>query len=452
MKKSRLNILWLVAAVVLSFTTSCNDFLDIQPIGKVMPRTGEEYRALLTDAYSSVPSERGKTTFRSDELTMEGETNTNSLESYLDIWCWNDVSADENTLSFEWRTFYFVNYIANSVIENKDNITECSDAERQQMAGEAYMLRAYMHFLLVNLYADPYTHTDPETAKGIPLKLNSDIREMSSRNTVAEVYASILSDLDQAEQLINVETWPEGETYRFNKLSVTAFRARVYLYMGQWQRAYDCATAVVEQHGTLENFTTSTVLPNHYQSVEAILSLERIFTSASLGVGYVNPALISLYRSGDLRRTKFYRQVSASATEVLKAGTNEYRCTFRSAEFYLTAAEAAVELNDTAHARYYLTELMKTRYAAGIYPTYEAEVKAMTRDELRQEIYDERFRELAFEGHRWFDLRRTTRPELVKTYLGETYVLEKDDSRYTLRIPAEAIEANPELDTETEGE
>ena len=81
-------------------------------------------------------------------------------------------------------------------------------------------------------------------------------------------------------------------------------------------------------------------------------------------------------------------------------------------------------------------------------PDREAEVMDMTRDELRQEIRDERFRELAFEGHRWFDLRRTTLPELVKTYQGETYVLEQGDERYTLRIPPEAIEANPGLEEE----
>lgn len=100
------------------------------------------------------------------------------------------------------------------------------------------------------------------------------------------------------------------------------------------------------------------------------------------------------------------------------------------------------------NARHYLTELMKKRYLAAIYPTYEAEVLAMTQDELREEIYNERFRELAFEGHRWFDLRRTTRQELTKTYKGETYVLQKDDSRYTLRIPSEAIAANPGLEEE----
>ena len=52
---------------------------------------------------------------------------------------------------------------------------------------------------------------------------------------------------------------------------------------------------------------------------------------------------------------------------------------------------------------------------------------------------------LAFEGHRWFDLRRTTRPEIKKEIEDVTYTLVQDDSRYTLRIPQDAIDANPGL-------
>lgn len=65
--------------------------------------------------------------------------------------------------------------------------------------------------------------------------------------------------------------------------------------------------------------------------------------------------------------------------------------------------------------------------------------------ELVKEIVNERARELAFEGHRWFDLRRTTRPRIEKTLNKQQYVLEQDDSRYTLQIPKEAIAANPNL-------
>ena len=53
--------------------------------------------------------------------------------------------------------------------------------------------------------------------------------------------------------------------------------------------------------------------------------------------------------------------------------------------------------------------------------------------------------ELLGEGHRWFDLRRSTRPRLEKVLDGTRYVLEENDARYTLAIPKEAIEANPGL-------
>ena len=447
MKKKYFNIAWLIA-VLLSFT-ACNDFLDIQPIGKVMPKTGQEFRDLLTEAYSAIPPERGKTVYRSDELILDqGSTTSDGLNLYLDIWRWKDGSEDESTTSFGWLTFYYVSYIANTVIENKNAIIEVTEAQRNQLAGEAYMLRAYMHYVLVNLYAPPYTHCNPATTKGIPLKLSSDVRDVLSRNTVAEVYSSILSDINEAENLLNVETWPEGETYRFNKLSVNAFRARIYLYMGDWLKAYQDATKVVEQHNELEDMTSSSLLPNHYQSAEAIVSFENVFIPEFQTNGRVSNNLLNLYRSGDMRKSKFYRAETTSISYVTKGGNNEYRCTFRTAEFYLTAAEAALELNDMDNAHYYLTELMKKRYHSSRYPTYEALILSMTKDELRQEIYDERFRELAFEGHRWFDLRRTNRPELTKTYDGETYILQKDDERYTLRIPSEAIQANPGLEEE----
>lgn len=70
----------------------------------------------------------------------------------------------------------------------------------------------------------------------------------------------------------------------------------------------------------------------------------------------------------------------------------------------------------------------------------------MQKADLLKAIYSERTCELAFEGHRWFDLRRTTRPQLTKTYGENSYVLEANDSRYTLRFPIEAVEANPNIE------
>ena len=97
-----------------------------------------------------------------------------------------------------------------------------------------------------------------------------------------------------------------------------------------------------------------------------------------------------------------------------KAGSNNYLCTFRVGEIYLTAAEAAARLGELSQARTRLLELMRKRYAPEAYEAKSVVVNAMDKEALVQEILDERARELAFEGHRWFDLRRSTRPRLEK--------------------------------------
>ena len=58
---------------------------------------------------------------------------------------------------------------------------------------------------------------------------------------------------------------------------------------------------------------------------------------------------------------------------------------------------------------------------------------------------DERAREFLLEGHRWLDLRRTTRPSITKTFDNQTYTLTANDTRYTLPFPPSAIAANPHL-------
>lgn len=434
------------AMLVVLTLSACNDFLDIRPTGKVIPSTGAEFRALLTSTYSEVPRNRGLSSFRSDEIILDqGTATTEDINSYFDIWVWNDDSPQETTTSFDWQRFYHVLYIANYVMEHQYDMEEVSETDRSQMVGEAYMLRAYMHFLLVNLFAQPYTHCQPASTPGIPLKLDCDIDKVLTRSTVEEVYGSILSDLAQAKSHLNVEQWEEGYTYRFNKISADALLARTYLYMGRWEEAYQAAVDVLAQRSELEDLNSSATLPTSYKSVESIVALEWNLPASYQTAGRVSNDLLNKYRSGDLRKSKYYQQVTASVSTPLKGGSNEHRCTFRTAEFYLIAAEAALENDDKPNAVHYLTALMAKRYHPLMYAQYAAQVEEMTADELRQEIQDERFRELAHEGHRWFDLRRTTQPELQKTYNGTTYTLQQGDVRYTLRIPSEAIAANPEL-------
>lgn len=437
----------LLLSVLAAFAlTACDDFLDITPTGKVIAKTGDEYRALLTYEYKYFAKDRYMTTLRTDEMLMDMvKTSSTDKDAYLDLWRWKDEAPSPTTSYFSWRTYYHTIYIANYVIGHQHEITNATKEEINQLVGESYMLRAYCHFLLVNLYAEPYTHCTPAGTRGVPMQLKADVNAIPASSSVEAVYQQVLSDLDEAEKYLNVEVWEEGKNYRFNKVSAQALRARTYLYMGQWEEALKAATTVMETHNQLEDLTTNSyTLPNSYKSVENIVALERFSSNLYTAINIPSPDFISMYRTGDQRRTKFYKRVTSSTYWLQKGGSDDNASSFRTSEMYLIAAEASARLDSLENAVSYLVPLMEKRLNQSAYQTTLELVNNMTQEELIQEILDERARELAFEGHRWYDLRRTTQPTLIRTYDGATYTLTPE--KYTMRFPTEAVEANPEIE------
>jgi hypothetical protein len=201
---------------------------------------------------------------------------------------------------------------------------------------------------------------------------------------------------------------------------------------------------VIEAHGELEDMNSSKTLPNSYKSVESIVALEKFSSNLFTAIDMPDPDFINLYRTGDQRRTKFYKRATSSSYNLQKGGDDEFSCSFRSAEAYLTAAECAARLNNTADAIDFLKPLLQKRLNSKALQEELDLVAPMTAEQLTQEILDERARELAFEGHRWYDLRRTSQPTLTRTYDDETFTLTPE--KYTLRFPTEAVEANPEIE------
>ena len=376
--------------------TGCDKYLDIQPTGSVIPHTLAEYRALWLNACTTVPADRGLAGMGADEMFV---SNKNDQDKYGAIERWEGTTTSTTTVSFDWANYYEVLFFANFIIEHHDEINEGSQNEIAQLTGEAYLMRAYMHFILVNLHGQPYTKPGAPATKSIPLKLDTDLEKQLFRNTVSEVYTSILDDLKSAEALLNVEKWDDiALSYRFTKVCVPAIRSRVYLYMGDWQNAYAQAEEALKTKNVLEDFKADGFkLPNQYQSVEAINALEYTINNNYQNAVSVLPSFLVMYQE------------------------------------------------NLSEARKRLLQLMEKRYTAEAYAKKKASVEGLGKEELIKEILNERARELAFEGHRWFDLRRTTRPRIEKTLNGQQYVLEQDDSRYTLQIPKEAIAANPNL-------
>ncbi|WP_294470266.1 RagB/SusD family nutrient uptake outer membrane protein [uncultured Bacteroides sp.] len=436
-----------VGGCLILSLTSCDSFLDIQPVGKVIPNTLEEYRELITTAYGIRLTDRGMCDIRTEDITISKDEYDQNNFKNIERWVTNSTTGTE----LGWGYYYQNIYYANAIINKKDEITEGNETDINQLVGEAYIMRGYMHFLLVNLYGQPYTKEGAPSSKAIPLKLSLDLEEIPTRNTVEEVYTSILSDIENARKLINRKEWETGYNYRFNTLSIDALESRVRLYKGEWQEAYNAAERVLAQKSTLEDYNKGTdfQMPNFYNSVESITAYENVYDRSCINASLATPAFVRMFDEQDLRPKEYFGEADNENDgnyKIIKVKeTTQYKCTFRTAELYLNAAEAAAQLGMLSEARSRLLELMEKRYTSAGYIQKKDEVNAMSQAELITEILNERARELAFEGHRWFDLRRTTRPELRKIIDGQTLVLSQNDERYTLNIPQKVIAANPNL-------
>ena len=446
--KKLTSILLIISLLV---TTGCDNFLDITPTGRVIPETAQDYRKLMTEAYYLMPSSRGLTAFISDEIDMTSKNlDSYDKDTFLDLWLWNNVNPSGSTTYFDWEKYYKMIFIANTVIENEKSITNGTEAEINQIVGEAFMMRAYNHFILVNLYALPYNSETATSSTGIPLKLNSSMDEVLKPSSIAEVYASVLSDIDNAEKKLNVETWETGLNYRFNTLSVDALRSRVYLYMGRWEDCYNASERVLSKKNELVDLVSGRTLPNAYNSSESIVALEMNMTSTYNNVDKLVPkALYNLYLPGtqDQRARKFYK-TEVGGYSLIKGGSSEYRCSFRVGEIYLNAAEAALKNHHPEICKTLLLKLLEKRYQTAAYTQAEIDINAMDDDALLDEVYLQRQLELSYEGHRWFDIRRMEkekRPVLTREYEGQTYRIEDNYPELTIKIPDEAKEANPYL-------
>lgn len=426
--------------------TSCN-YLDVEPVGKVIPDEVSEYRAMLTTAYGRFPQHKRLLTMRSDEVTSGMVAIT--YDAWIDILTWNDESPDPVAYTFPWTQMYNVIFYANSVIEDVMDAGIDDPAEtREQLRGEALLLRAYAHFELLNMYAKPYDAATASSERGVPLYLTVDINQVFEPVSIEEVYEQILSDIEEGEGLMTVEEQPAATRYRFSKKSAKALEARVRLYREEWDKALAVAEEILPSC-PLEDFNVEGFsAPYLYTSKESILALEQTCNTEITDDMEMLSNIMDKYNQDEDLRVSLYYRYGSSPNKCYNASM---KITFRSAEIYLIAAEAAAHITGKVNdAKSYLKTLIKNRLTDSYYTEQVGKIDAMNQEELIAEIADERARELALEGHRWYDLRRTTRPEIVKVYWNknfeqETAILPANSSKYTIPFPTEAITNNPNL-------
>jgi hypothetical protein len=244
------------------------------------------------------------------------------------------------------------------------------------------------------------------------------------------------------------------------KLAVRAALARYYLYLGNWAQAQDYATDVIES-GKYE------LEPDFSSIVEEDFTIEAIFevgytladdpgTNGNIGLNNLfvgrreiipsNQAVVALAssESGDRFSSMNFDLNNLSGTDngwsVAKYGTadadNNNVVVFRLAEMYLIRAEARAQLDNVTGLNSAQTDLNTLRTRANA-PT----IAAVSKSQMLRLVEEERRYELAFEGHRWYDLVRTGRAQEVMSAFSVNW-----RSDFELwPIPQREIQNNPAL-------
>lgn len=432
-----------ISSLILAFSfASCDNFLDIEPEGKVIPKTQDEFRALLTQGYVAYPSHKSLIALRTDETVLQSDNY--DFMDLRDIFIWKDQGQDKQTTEFPWLAFYTSVFYANHTIIDGTEVLPAS-VDKDQLIGEAYALRAYAFFDLVNLYGKPYNSTTASTELSIPLALEIDLENVLQPESIQTVYNQIQSDLDKAKALLQVDVQESGYNYRFSKAAIYALEARVNLYQQQWQDAINSSSQALAYKHTLEDLNNSELVPSHFQSKESILALENTMTSSLKNSTVISDELTLTYdKDHDLRFVKYYEK-SGPNYKVIKVGNLENKTSIRTAELYFIKAEAHARLNQIQQAVSSIEPIINTRYSADVASQILLTITQLNQEDFIDFLLEERFREFSFEGHRWFDLRRVDQKKIIHSINGTEYILQHNDPRYTLPYPTNARLNNPNL-------
>lgn len=433
------------------FLSTCGDKLDVEPNDTVNAnnalKTSADVEALLVGAYNAIGDGDvlGGNVQRDAELIGDaGEVFWDGTFVAPDQIFYKNMLITNDQARQTWLDTYAAINICNTVLAN---INLVGDDRSERVEGEAKFVRALAYFELVRVYARAWNDGDPDQNPGVPLVLEptsiDNVAEKTTRNSVSEVYAQIVTDLDDAITLL-----PEVNGFFATKYAAHAILSRVYLMQGDYSQALVNANEVIAsgEFSLVENIAdafnkTSTASGDRESNANAspedvfaiqvtaqdgVNNLNTFFASADFGGRgdiLIEPYHFSLYEDGDARRDLFYDDTYTSKWNNLAGNINVVRL----AEMYLTRAEANIRLGSSVGASP-LEDINVIRQRAQLLPVASVSI---------DDILAERRIELAFEGHLIHDLKRTERS------VGD---MSFDHPNLIFPIPQREILINPDLE------
>jgi hypothetical protein len=356
-------------------------------------------------------------------------------------------------LVIDWDIPYQQVFYSNTVLQGLTGIQPDSTNWTQWniLEGTALFSRAFAFFNVAGLFAEPYDSATAASDPGIPIRLDPDINEKTTRASMQATYMQILGDLHMAEGLLPAAI-PFSNLNRPSRLAAQALLARVYLSVGDYKEAGLCADSVLQVYRVLLNYNTlDTSKPFQFaNNLREILyqanfpiegnTLEGLLCSGCL----VDTTLIASYSPDDLRRPLYYFEESPGVY-TLNGSYSGLIFPFSGLatdELYLIRAECNARVGQATLALNDLDTLLSYRVVTGSFTPYPVMTAAAALDT----VLAARRKELAFRGIRWSDLRRLNQEgwniTLTRNLNGEPFTLPPNSNLYTLPIPPDVILAS----------
>lgn len=480
----RLNIIF--AALLILTAAGCKKLIDIPETdliaGPVSLKTVQNNESALISAYAGLAPEMGYllNSVLSDEVKNAEFYNSATVHEWQ--YSPSDVPIRDNytAIVYYYRVIDRVNRVLEALPEAEATAAG-DEALRTKVKGEALFIRAYSHFELFRYYAGNYT---PD-GLALPYMMAPSLQGQP-RIKMNEYFQKINTDLTDAKGLVPNSL---ADKARANRVTVSGLQARIALYMRDWANAITYANEYIaalplasatsfpgiwtdanteEVSWTLKRSSSNNpyLQGNVYGNSGVQTRAGSIYRNPSASASNIGTVIWTpsdkLYNSydqaNDVRFDPYFTDepllVAASrpsrlvakyaGTSYGTAGENVADAkVFRTGEMYLIRAEAKAENGDLVGAALDLNTLRAARIS-GYVPVVFA-----TKDDAINAIMSERFKELAFEGHRFWDLKRRGLP--VQRLASDApnpaaTTLPANHFRFVLPLPEQEILANPALE------
>lgn len=481
----------LYITMTAAMLASCDGYLKEDSGDLLIPTKVEEYASVLYgEGYPNhLTDDVEWMQLLSDDAEVSRQAHKPSQNSKGD----DDVFLSSGKGAFTWAQDieYYINSYAKAYQDAYSNINACNivlenwqtmegkQEERNLIAAQAYGLRAYAYFCLVNWYGEPYREETAKEDLGVVIRLNSRVvRDYPERNTVAEVYDQINHDLDSALILFD-ESPKVTNPYIFSKRAACLLKSRVALFQGQWEKVVEYATPLSENNyslctiSTMSNTQLSHDVDYHFIAADSPETIWMFggrpattgYNSYMYNCMYIDGAVFAVsqtrsddlynsYSDGDNRIYAFFAQDGDNCHRNIYYkywSWNDYSQAFRTPEALLNMAEAKAQLGELQEALDLVNQLRKNRIRRSRFSEFTTDNYG-TQEEVLKVVRAERRRELCFEEtHRWWDLRRQGCPQLKHVFYSsasaapETYILEENDRNYTLELPKSELRYNTNI-------